>query len=128
VRGILRIPIAVLAIAVSAALSGCSSGSRDATAMTEEVTIQQFIWSLDDVRENPKDLAGWFASGSAPPAAELRKYAKYVPRPDGKPSVSGDTATAKVKLLDSREQEVGQVEWTFVKEGGHWKLKTAPLP
>ena len=63
------------------------------------------------------------------PAAELRKFAKYHDfRPNGKPSVSGETATVKVQLFDAGGQQVGEVEWAFVQEGGHWKLKSAPLP
>jgi hypothetical protein len=96
--------------------------------MNDQIQVGQFIASLDDVKKDPKLLAPWFAAGAAPPAAELRKFAKYTCQADGRPTVTGDTATAKVKVLDANEHEVGQVEWTLVKEGGNWKLKSAPLP
>lgn len=122
---ILRIPTAVLALAV---LPGCSSGSKEAAPMTDQIQVTQFIASFNGAKENPKYAPEWFAQGAVPPTAELRKLAKYTCKVDGKPTISGDTATVKIKLLDAKEQEVGQVEWTLVREGGNWKLKSAPLP
>jgi hypothetical protein len=47
----------------------------------------------------------------------------------GKPTVSGTTATAKVRVDPaSGGATVGEVEWTFEKEGEKWKIKSAPLP
>src|SRR5262245_24903136 len=120
-------PTAVLALAVLTGLPGCGASSRDAAPMTDQVQVAQVLSSLADVKNNPKSLAGWFAPGAVPPAPELRKYARYTYRADGRPSVSGDTAPAKVWLLEG-EREAGVVEWTLVREGDRWKLKSAPLP
>jgi hypothetical protein len=124
-----RTAAAALALTALTLAPGCGASSRDAAELTNTEQITQFIYSLEDVRGNPKHLAGWFATGAAPPAAELRKFAKYHDyRPSAKPTVSGETATVKVHLFDANSQQVGEVEWTFVQEGGHWKLKSAPLP
>ena len=96
--------------------------------MTDPIQVGQFIASLDDVKNKPNILSGWFASGAAPPAAELKKYAKFTFRPNGKATISGETATAKVRVLDANEKQVGEVEWTLVREGDRWKLKSAPVP
>ena len=43
--------------------------------------------------------------------------------------ISGETATAKVTLKDEQKgtDSVDQ-EWTFVKDGNAWKIKSAQLP
>ena len=47
----------------------------------------------------------------------------------GKPTIKGDTATIKMRVLvPNTDNEVGQVEWTLVREGGNWKVKSAPVP
>jgi hypothetical protein len=117
----------VLGLTVAAVLAGCSA-SKDAAPATEPQQVGMVISSLNDVTSKPNLLTPWFAQGAAPPAAELRKYAAYTFKPNGKPTVSGDTATAKVRVLDDKDHQVAEVEWTLVREGDRWKLKSAPLP
>jgi hypothetical protein len=122
-------PTAVLALSALAVLAGCSSGKREATNLTDHVAIQQILRSFGGSASDPRNVPTWFAQGAAPPAAEQSKYAKYSYRAEGDPTVSGDTATVKVKLRDAKsDNEAGIVEWTFVNEGGQWKIKSAPLP
>jgi hypothetical protein len=125
----LRNTTALSALTALTLLCGCGSGSRDAADLTEQIKVGQLVSSLEDVKKNPKLIGSWFAQGAAPPDAELRKFAKFTTyKTDGLPTVSGDTATAKVNVLGPNDQILGTVEWTFVREGGHWKIKSAPLP
>jgi hypothetical protein len=122
--GVVHTPTAAVALAALAFLAGCRASSNDAGGLAEGDQVRQFVRSMDG---KSKFLADRFAKGSAPAAGDLAKYGKYKYRVDGNPSISGESATAKIKLLDDKDQQVGTAEWTFVKEGGQWKIKTAPL-
>lgn len=111
---------------LAASLAGCG-GSRDGAPVTEAEGFEAFVESLDDFAALPPSLAKVFAAGSAPPAAELKKYAKYSYKLDGKPTIKDGTATFNVKLLQ-KDKEVAQKEWVAVTEDKAWKLKSAPLP
>jgi hypothetical protein len=118
-----------MALCALISLAGCSSSGRDAAELTDATLIPQILRSFSGSASDPRNLPTWFAQGATPPAAEQRKYGKYTYRAEGKPAVTGDTATVQVKLRDAKsDQEAGIVEWTFVKEGGNWKIKSAPLP
>jgi hypothetical protein len=58
---------------------------------------------------------------------EMARYAEFQFQPVGTPDIKGDTATAKVQAKKG-ETVAGEVEWTFVRKDGAWKIKSAPLP
>jgi hypothetical protein len=120
--------MAVLALAGATGLFGCAS-SHDAPPPTDETSLVQVVKSFNGSTSDPRNAPQWFVQGSVPPAAELQKFAKYDCRVVGKPTIKGDTATIKMRVLVRQtDNEVGQVDWTLVKVGDTWKVKSAPLP
>jgi hypothetical protein len=111
------------------AAAGCGKGGGAAgPAAEDQAAIAELLTRIEGMND-PRAAAKYFAAGAALPADRLRKLAGYSVVTAGRPAVSGDTATARLKLVVNRTgQEAGEVEWTFVKEGGAWKIKTAPLP
>lgn len=108
-------------------LPGCGSGGDGKTVETEDEQVKQVIREFDDVKNHKAGFTNTFAKGAAPAEAQRKSYFKNTFAP-GKVSISGDTAKVQVKVLDeAREKVQREVEWTCVKEGGLWKLKSAPL-
>jgi hypothetical protein len=106
-------------------LSGCGStpkppdyGSDDGKA------IALLIEELNDRKADGKRLAELFAE----PVKDPKKYDPYNFDLSGKPTVSGDTGTATLKVRTDDGTEKGTTEWTFVKAGDKWKIQSAPLP
>jgi len=120
--------MAVPLLAVVTGLLGCAS-SHDAPPATEESNILTTVKSFNGSSGDARNAAQWFVQGGVPSTPELQKLAKYDCRVVGKPSIKGDTATIKMRILVRQtDNEVGQVEWTLVKVGENWKMKSAPLP
>jgi hypothetical protein len=91
--------------------------------------IAQLVEQLNDDSGSPAKLKATFATGTPPSKAEIQKFPLYRYDLKGKPEVSGTSATAKIDvILNSSSESKGEMEWTFVKEGDKWKIKTAPLP
>src|SRR5262245_9114663 len=79
------------------AIAGCSSNSSGPSYGGEEGRKIAFLISaVNDDKSTSANLAKLFAAGSAP--KDLRRYATYEYEVDGKPTVSGTTATAKIKM------------------------------
>ncbi len=105
---------------------GCGSGIGT-PAETQDDQVAQVIREFQGKTGNPTWFAGAFVKGAAP-EAQRNRYTKHTFAP-GKVSITGDTATIKVKVIDEAANKVlSEVEWTCVKEGGQWKIKAAPLP
>jgi hypothetical protein len=122
---------ALLTIAVAATLAGCDSRPAVPTyGGPDGQRIARRVSDFNDDVSNPKKMAASFATGALPAKpAETKRYSSYMYQLAGDPSVSGATATAPVKLREHRSgEERGPLEWTFVKEGDAWKIKSAPLP
>jgi hypothetical protein len=62
------------------------------------------------------------------PKAEMDRYGKYDFVLLEEPKVSGETATVKVRVRTKKDEAVGDAEWTFVRQEGTWRVKSAPLP
>jgi hypothetical protein len=124
--------IALLACVVFLGLFGCggSGGPPKLLDMGGEdgTKIASLIEDLNDAKGAGKKFATAFAKGATPSAAEAKKYNPFAFYIIGKPTVNGGDATAKVSIQKDGGGEIGQKEWTFVKEGDAWKLKAAPLP
>ena len=85
---------------------------------------------LPDYAGDAKRFRGAFASGATPPADKERaRFRQLLFTPESPPVVSGDSATVRVRVRDDNSpQPLGALEWSFSKEGGKWKIKSAPLP
>ena len=121
----LRKPCLLVALGLLAML-GCA-GSSDSVKDDDSSSVRMFLESYEDFRE-PRFIGRHFAKGKAPAKNELANYAKYSLEVVGTPRVQGTTATAQVKLLDAKGNEVATKEWTLIKDGLAWKLENAPLP
>jgi hypothetical protein len=59
----------------------------------------------------------------------MKRYSAYLYELASDPAVSGDMATANVKMREHRSGDNrSPVVWSFVKEGDVWKIRSAPLP
>lgn len=107
---------------------GCGGGAATVDMGSPEgKLVAEAIENLNDSAGNATKFGKAFAKGSGPAAG--KKYSGLGFYIVGKPTVSGDQATAKVRIEKlSDGSTVGEQEWSFVKEGSDWKIKTAPLP
>jgi hypothetical protein len=105
---------------------GGDSNGRPTSGSGDTVRINSLVLEFTDVGGVPA-FNRYFAAGSKMTDKDLKKFSQFSYKLDGTPAVSGDTATAKVKVLKDT-QELSTQEWSFVKEGDAWKIKNAPLP
>ncbi len=127
-RALLRAAPALLRAAPALLLAGCG-GTGEPRFSGEAGQIAELIHDFEDLTNSPETLPSAFAAGAAPKGAAQKKYVGLQYTLAGKPSVSGDTATAIVVIEKSATgDKLGEKTWDFVKEGGTWKIKAAPLP
>lgn len=111
--------------------SGCGSdistngkaldvGGPDATA------VATLVEDMNDANTSTKKLDALFVKGAKP--TDLKKFSKCSFYISGKPSVSGSSATCKVRIDDATGKTLGEPEWSFEKDGDKWKVKAAPMP
>ena len=120
-----------LLVSLSALTVGCGGGpSLPTRGGPDGREIAKLIGNFNDNVSNMKGMTASFAKGAMPTKqAEIKRYSTYMYQLGSDPSVSGDTATAQVKMREHRSGDNrGPVEWSFVKEGDAWKIKSAPLP
>ncbi len=123
-----------VALLLLATLAGCGGSSN--LELNDAVRIGIVVSNVSEAVTSPaaERFERLFAEGVAPPVAERAKYGPPLQfNVEGEPEVSGDSATFSVKVVRDEPNAaepvaVGQVEWTAVKVGDQWKLKTAPLP
>jgi hypothetical protein len=125
-----RLPLLVCALGLLAGCGGSTPSAAPADMGGEDGTrIATLIEDINDVKGGGRKFAAVFAKGATPAAGEAKKYMPYEFTIVGKPTVGGAEATAKVAVKrDGTGADVGQKEWTFVKEGDAWKINSAPLP
>lgn len=111
------------------AVTGCGrGGAATGPAAEDRRAISELLNGIEGMN-NARSAARLFAQGAAPPPDRLRALSRYSVTTAGFAKVDGDTATARIKLVENRSgQEAGEVEWSFVKERGAWKIKSTPLP
>ena len=114
-----------LGLCLAVVAGGCGSGS---TVSPDEAGAISLILDVSDATRNEAEFAAIFATGQTPEKKLRRKYAEYSFSPIGKPTVTESDATIMVEVSDAKDDPIGQVTWTAVKEQGKWKLATAPLP
>jgi len=108
-------------------LSGCGSSGTGKPQDFGGADANLIATLIDDVNENAgnaKRLAALYAAGSMPEDAKLFPLRSYYIM--GKPSITGAEATAKVRVDDGSAKQLGEVTWTFAKDGDKWKLKSTP--
>jgi hypothetical protein len=102
--------------------------------------ITAVLRGLPDVASNPARASEFFAAGMVPSEKELSRYAGWSYDLTAPPTIAGDTATVRVQIQSlvkglapqGKEGEGPtmrkQADWSFVRDGDRWKLKSAPLP
>lgn len=118
------LPFGVVLLFASVA-GGCGSG---VTVSPDEAGAISLVLDVSDATRSDAEFAAIFATGRAPEKKLRRKYAEYSFSPVGKPSVTENDVTMTVKVSDAKDDPIGEVTWTAVKEQGKWKLASAPLP
>lgn len=98
---------------------GPDMGSEDG------LKVAGLIDELNDAVGNPRKIAALFATGGKLPDATRTKGLSF--SVVNKPAVAGADATCKVRV-DRGGGKLGEQDWSFVKEGDKWKIKSAPLP
>ncbi|ADV62637.1 hypothetical protein Isop_2057 [Isosphaera pallida ATCC 43644] len=119
-------------------LGGCGGGQPVGSGGDSiDTQVEQYIMSMADLVGSPA-FSRQFVDGSALTKAELKKYEGLSFEPASRPIFSGsDACTIQVKVFDdsapppagdASQEPKGIVEWSLVKQGDVWKLKSAPLP
>ncbi len=126
VRSLGRIVFALVCAAAPLGCSGSSASVKGPNFGSEDGTkIAGLISEFDDAKARAAKFKKCFAS---PAPTTWKAYSNYMYDVEGAPKVTGDTATATVKIRpDGVPGEPFTREWTFVKAGADWKLKDAPL-
>ena len=113
------------------AVTGCSrSAKQDGPPVQDTAVLRNLVTQMGDASRGSDSFKAFFAKDAAVPAdAERVKYSSLYFNSVGDASIKGDSAVVKVRVTnDESSTPLGQVDWTFVKEGEQWKLKSAPLP
>lgn len=120
----------VLTCGLVALLAGCGDKNQydPKATIADDLYINSLVSEILDSDE--KQIVKFFTDDNKRKVgkAEYKKLTSYTYAINGKPVVSGDTATANVKVIGKDGKEIGVKEWEFAKEGGKWKIKSAPLP
>ena len=123
-------PLAASALAVAVALTlGCRGSEVTPLDMggPDGDQISALIEEVNEGIGNPKEVDLLFAKGAK--TTDHKKLVRCCFSIVGKPNVTGTTGTAKVRVDSAAGgQCLGEVEWTFEKDGDKWKIKAAPLP
>ena len=115
-------------VALTIGLTGCGKSEPRGPSFGSE-DGKQIAVLLEDLTEAAADTPKASALFAGQPPANLKQFGRYRFEVKANPTVSGDTATATVQIVAENDgTEKGATEWSFVKEGGKWKVKTAPLP
>ena len=77
---------------------------------------------LSDSAQDPARAPEIF---SGTPGKDSARYGAFVYDMVAPPKIDGDTATVRIQM---RPKATKEAEWIFVRDGGKWKIKAAPLP
>lgn len=119
---------ALVGMLLAALVAGCgSSGPGPADPGNEDARqLAALVEQLNDDAGRERQLRQMFAASAARPSPKALQQFRYDLR--GAPRVSGADATATVAVEKQAGGDPVEKEWTFVKEGDKWKIKSAPLP
>lgn len=106
-------------------ITGCGQKKSELPDMggDDGRAVATLIEDINDAISSQKKLKELFAADAKLP--ELAKLKGCMFSVVGKPTMSGTSATAKVKI--EKGGQASEQEWTFEKVGDKWKIKTAPL-
>lgn len=120
----------VLGLIIGALQVGCG-GETTETGMTEWTPDQMEVAMLPtratDYSNDLTRLRSAFTKEAAPSNSDREKFAKLGFDVAGEISISGDTATFPVKIIDYEKETDTTVTWKAQKVGEEWKLSEAPL-
>jgi hypothetical protein len=107
---------------------GCSSSPKGPDFGGEDgKQIAELVDRMNDDNSSVAKLKGSFANGSQAAKSDVKAYRRF--RYDLRQTeVTGTTATGTVVIEKHSGGDPVEKEWTFVKEGDAWKIKTAPTP
>jgi hypothetical protein len=107
---------------------GCSSSPEGPDYGGEEgKQIANLVERMNDDTTSVAKLKASFASGVPAAKKDVKTYRRF--HYDLKHAeVTGDSATGTVAIESHAGGDAVEREWTFVKEGDGWKIKSAPLP
>lgn len=113
-------------------LVGCGSEPAGPPESTPENLISTKVNSVPDMAMIPAEFAKLFVDGQIPAGYSPKSYAPLTCEAKSV-EIEGDTATVQVAITKtgaevSDAESVPTSEWTLVKQGEDWKIKTAPLP
>lgn len=107
--------------------TGCGGDKSGGPEAENRQRLTELLASLEDLPSRPKEFAASFVSGT--PTAARQKYVGNVYYLVGAPTISGDSATAKVAIKRVNTSTwLGETTWEFAKAGDTWKIKSAPMP
>ena len=118
----------VLSVALAPALGCGGSVAQPPDAKTDNAQTAALVDRMNDESNTTTRLKSSFASGAALDKKQTKKYPEYRYELKGSPSVSGTAATGTVVIEKHSGGGAVEKEWTFVKKGDSWKIKSAPLP
>jgi hypothetical protein len=108
--------------------SGCERQQHaSAPPNPDAAQIIAVITSVSDSSDTLTKLSRKYAKEAQPNEAQRKQLFKCSYSIDGPVKIDGNTATAKVKIKQG-DQERGSAEWTVIKDGEIWKLKSTPMP
>ena len=110
-------------------LAGCGGPADGPGEATDEINLSGLVSSVAGLAGNPDpaQFESLFAAGAAPQDREPYRSLSLMCDASSV-DFDGEEATATVTVEDMNEKVLGEVQWSFVKEGEEWKIKTARLP
>lgn len=121
----------VWATAVLLLAGGCGGGGGIPKTAPDEQKIRGLIPAVRESAETAARFKTVFVEGAVPGEAERQRYRKYAYEIKPPVKFSGDEATVTVAVRNvagKGQESLGETEWTAVRSGSEWKLKSAPLP
>lgn len=116
-----RVLMAVTAVLLIAFL-GCGD-----VGPTDEQQVNITIANLSDAALDPGSFTSFFVAGSVPDESLRHRYRELFYEIDP-PVISGNSATAMVRMTNVAGEIIAEKEWTFSKVDTEWKIIAAPLP
>jgi hypothetical protein len=116
VAGILLLPVFI---------AGC--GGSQASSQANKAIVAP-VDAVADAAERPKQFQGLFVTGAVPSEVQRRRFSNLMFQAAQVKPISDSEAAVHVLVTDGKGAKVGEVDWTVVREGSAWKLKSASLP
>lgn len=103
---------------------GCGVGAR---SLLPNEQVQEVLGQLPEAALSDQASTALFAKGTLPEKDQRPQYAllRFYALETRMEARSG---VVKVLIQDSDGHKIGEAYWIFVREGGAWKIKDAPLP